>query len=473
VLRHSIIFLLSICHLTSSICHSQNVTIKGKVDASYLSDAVSIYAYTYDDYISYREKELANGPIDAKGNFSLSVPVSGTTYVFLTVDNAKAELIVEPDKIYDIDFSAKDPGAVNMLGMSVPVEIEFNNSDTSELNYLMADFSNRYEAFLEYHQPEIAKKIPVLFGEIDTMKMLCMEKYSKKNKPYLNTYINYTFASLEESLTLKDKEKMLDKYITGKPVLLNNYDYMSFFNQFFSVSVNYFMSNGKTQAEINSKQIFSSLKELFRQSKLLPNDTICEAVLLKSLSEYYRYPGYKVNAVLAILDQAGTQCKAEANRRAAQNLKKKLSVMNPGKPAPSLVFQDKDGKEVSLADFKGRYVYLNFWATWCASCTQEMTLIPDLKKQYGGKIIFVSISVDKKMDAMKNFLKKNPKLDPDKNGAGWNFLYCDNYKKAKEEFNVLTVPSYYLIDPKGNVMKAPAPNPVDIEDTFIQIKQRR
>jgi thiol-disulfide isomerase/thioredoxin len=140
--------------------------------------------------------------------------------------------------------------------------------------------------------------------------------------------------------------------------------------------------------------------------------------------------------------------------------------MNPGKPAPTLAFQDKDGKLVSLSDFKGKYIYLNFWATWCASCTQEMTLIPELKKSYGNKIVFVSVSVDKKPDDMKNFLKKNPKLD-------WSFLYCDSYKKAKEEFHVLTVPTYYLIDPKGNVLKSPAANPVDIEPTFMEIKQKR
>ena len=291
VFRYYIVLLLSICHLPSAICHAQNVTVKGKADPSYLSEANTIYALTYDDYISYKEKELANSKIDASGNFNLNFPVTQTIHIFLTVDNAKAELIVEPGKTYDINFSARDSDAVNMLGMTVPVDLEFNNSDSEELNYLMADFSNRYEAFLEYHHPQIAKKSPAIFGIIDTMKNLCIEKYSKAHKPYLDTYITYTFASLEESLTLRDKEKMLGKYITGKPVLLNNYEYMTFFNQFFSISTSYFMSKGETENEINSKQLFSSLMDWFKQSKLLANDTIREAVVIKSLSEYYRYPG--------------------------------------------------------------------------------------------------------------------------------------------------------------------------------------
>src|ERR1035437_3423377 len=462
---HILNFSFLIFNFSFLICFGQTVTIKGKADTSYLSAAKLIYAYTYDDYISYKEKGLASSAMDAKGNFNLSFPVSRPTYVYLIINNAKAEMVVEPNKSYDLNFLAKDSDAVNTLSIAVPVEIEFKNSEPTELNFLMADFSNRYEAFLEYHRPLITKKSSSVFGKIDTMKALCREKYSSYNNFYLNNYIDYTFASLEESITLKENEKMFKKYFENKPIQLNNYDYMTFFNQFFSTTVSSLMAPTKTSNEVNSRQNFSSLKDYFKQSGLLANDTLCEAVVLKALAEYFRYPAYKVNSVLSILDQASKQCKAEENRRSAENLKKKLSVMNVGKPAPSITFQDKDGKTVSLSDLNGKYVYLNFWATWCSSCTQEMMLIPELKKMYGSKITFISISVDKKPGAMKNFLKKNPKLD-------WTFLYCDNYKKTKDEFNVLTVPTYYLIDPKGNVFKSPAGKPQDIDPTFIQIKKK-
>ena len=381
------------------------------------------------------------------------------------VDNAKAEMVAEPDHTYNINFLAKDSDAVNTLSIAVPVEIEFNNSNDKELNFLIADFTGRYEAFLEYHHPMIAKKNPAVFGRIDTMKTLCRQKYSPFNNSYLNNYIVYTFASLEESIALRGNEKIFKNYLENKPVQLGSSDYMTFFNQFFNATASNFMNSTKTQNEI-TKQNFSSLMEYFKQNKFLANDTIRESVVLKALAEYSRYPACKVNSVLAILEQAGKQCKAEENRRSAENLKKKLSVMNIGKPAPVCSFLDKDGKSVSISDFRGKYVYLNFWATWCVSCTREMMLIPELKKLYGGKIAFVSVSIDKKTESMKNFLKANPKLD-------WTFLYCDNYKKTKEEFNVLTVPTYYVIDPKGNVFKSPADRPQDIEPFFIQIKKKK
>ncbi|MBI4929990.1 MAG: TlpA family protein disulfide reductase [Bacteroidetes bacterium] len=469
----TIFLAFAVCLIPYTFCLSQTVTIKGKADSSYLSSANTIDAYTYDDYISYREKELASSKLDEKGNFILSFSISEPTYIYLMVDNAKAEMVCEPNKTYDITFLTKDSDAVNTLSIAVPAELEFNNSNKTELNYLLADFSNRYESFLEDHRGMIAKKESAIFGKIDTMKTLFKKKYYLYNNSYLNNHIEYTFASLVASIALKGDEKVFNNYIEGKPIQLGNYDYMTFLNQFYSSISNSFMNNSKTQTEVE-KQIFSSLKDYYKQNKFIANDSICEMVILKSLAEYSRYPSaYKINAVLAILEQASKQCKSEANRRSAENLKKKLSVMNVGKPAPQLFFQNMDGKSVSLSNFKGKYVYLTFWASWSATSTQELTLIPELKKLYGSKITFVSICIDKKQETMKVFLQKNPKLDTGKNGAGWNFLYCDNYKKAKEEFNVLAVPTYFMLDPKGNVYKSPAPNPIDIEPVFIKIKKKQ
>ncbi len=453
---------------------SQNVIIKGNADSSYLSAARSIYAYTDEDFISYKEKELSSGLLDAKGNFTMNFSINAPTYIYLVVDNAKAEMICEPNKTYEIKFLPKDSDAVNTLSFSIPTGLEFSNSSDTELNYLMADFSNRYEAFLEDHRGMIAKKEPALFGKIDTIKTLFTKKYTAYNNSYLNNFIEYTFASLEENVSLKGKQKIYEQYIRGRKIQPGNYDYMAFFHQFFSSTTDMLMKSGKTQMEINSKQIFSSLLELYKQNKFLSNDTLCEMAVLKSLSEYYRYPSsYKTIAVLALLEQAEKQCKSATNRESAENIYKKLSVMNPGKPVSAMGFLNSDGKQVSLSDFKGKYVYLTFWTSWSAASTQEMTLIPDLKKLYGNKIAFISICLDKSQETMNNFLKKNAHLSADKSGYGWTFLYCDNYKKVKEEFNVLTVPAYFMLDPKGNVFKSPAPGPSEIEPVFIKIKKKQ
>ncbi|MFH1004614.1 MAG: TlpA disulfide reductase family protein [Bacteroidota bacterium] len=466
-------FILSL----NTLCLSQSVTIKGKVDKSYLSEMGEnrnnyIYAMTYDDYISYTEKEIDSSSIDANGNFNLSFFISSTTYLFLMVENAKAELYVEPGKTYEVDVLKKDSDAVQTLSIPVTVEIEFKNLDSTDLNFLIADFDSRYEAFLEYHRNFFLSKSNLIFGKIDTMKMLSKQKYSPYNKPYLNNYIEYTFASLEGNITLQDRKKIFVNYIEGKSFQLNNYEYMDFFNQFFSQTVNYFVTTKKMMEDVNVKETFSTLLYDIKQNKL-EDDTIQESVVLKALSKAMYIPDYKQNHIQTILNLASKECKSEMNRRTASNLLKKITCMKVGTKSPEFLLPDEKGKMISLYDFKGKYVYVMFWASWCISCIQEMMLIPELKKLYGGKIAFVSISLDKKFDLMKKFLDKNPKINPDKNEKDWTFLYCTNYPKIKKDYNVLTVPTYYLIDMKGNIFKAPADNPASIEPLFYQIKKKK
>jgi thiol-disulfide isomerase/thioredoxin len=82
----------------------------------------------------------------------------------------------------------------------------------------------------------------------------------------------------------------------------------------------------------------------------------------------------------------------------------------PAKPAgePAATFTGPDGKTLSLADFKGRILVVNFWATWCGPCKEEMPSLAALQKDYAEKPVQVlPISVDRLEDgaAAKDFLK--------------------------------------------------------------------
>lgn len=464
-MRKQILCFIWLIFIGSIIGYGQEIQIKGKVDSSYFAEDTAIYLFTYDDFISYQEKQLAVSGFDKKGNFNLTFFSATVLPVFLTVGNAKAEMIAEPGKIYEVIFLGKDSDVANTFSMSVPVELEFLNSDDKELNFLLADFSSRYDNFLYDHTNMIVKKDPAIFTKIDTVKMLALKKYSLINNGYLNNYIEYTFASLEETISLKGNEKSFNRYIKNRPVQLSNPDYMAFLHQFYDDMIKSFMGSVTAQTEIH-KQSFASLLNYLARSKFLENDTIRETIALKALSEVKKYPIHKVNTVLAILEQAEKECKSPQNRKSAENLRKKLSRMNVGSKVPDIKFRNQKGKIVSLSDFKGKYLYINFWASWCISCTQELALFPELKKNHGNKITFISVSVDKIFETMKNFLKKNPEYD-------WYFLHANDHKEMKQEFNLISVPAYLLVDPNGNILKYPAEKPQNIEPVFIGIKKKQ
>ncbi len=75
---------------------------------------------------------------------------------------------------------------------------------------------------------------------------------------------------------------------------------------------------------------------------------------------------------------------------------KKADRIAPGQPCPDFSFADNTGKTVTLADLKGKFVYIDMWATWCGPCKGEMPSLLELEKRFEGKdILFVSLSIDK------------------------------------------------------------------------------
>ena len=91
----------------------------------------------------------------------------------------------------------------------------------------------------------------------------------------------------------------------------------------------------------------------------------------------------------------------------------KLELVSTPKPPPAASFVDGAGKPVALADFKGKVVVVNLWATWCAPCKKEMPTLAKLAGDYAGKPVEVAaVSVDSASatDAAKQFIAEHKPL---------------------------------------------------------------
>ena len=108
-----------------------------------------------------------------------------------------------------------------------------------------------------------------------------------------------------------------------------------------------------------------------------------------------------VAAVVYIIVQASTKPAPQAPTNvpvasATHDVASKLEHPADGKQPPAYVFFDGDGKKVTPADFKGKVVVMNLWATWCGPCKIEMPTLATLAKAYAGKpVAVVAISIDK------------------------------------------------------------------------------
>ncbi|RSK38560.1 TlpA family protein disulfide reductase [Mangrovimonas spongiae] len=138
------------------------------------------------------------------------------------------------------------------------------------------------------------------------------------------------------------------------------------------------------------------------------------------------------------------------------------------KGSPSPVFENYEnhaGGTTSLSDLKGKYVYIDVWATWCGPCKAEIPYLKEVEKKYHDKNIeFVSISIDdakrsgggsmeKAKEKWSNMVEEKElggiQLISDKN---WQSEFVQNYK-------INGIPRFILIDPDGNIVSPDAPRP--------------
>jgi len=99
--------------------------------------------------------------------------------------------------------------------------------------------------------------------------------------------------------------------------------------------------------------------------------------------------------IVHVFIKPGAPPVAASSSPAAASDMAKLTKAFAGTPEPATPIIDADGKTLTLADFKGRPVLVNLWATWCAPCRKEMPSLAKLKATYGDKLLIIPISMDK------------------------------------------------------------------------------
>lgn len=134
------------------------------------------------------------------------------------------------------------------------------------------------------------------------------------------------------------------------------------------------------------------------------------------------------------------------------------NALQPGNPSPKFNYENQKGGKTSLDNLKGKYIYIDLWATWCGPCREEIPFLQKVEESYKGRNIeFVSISID----AIKDQAKWS-KFVTEKQLGGIQLL-ADNEWKSKfiRDYGVHGVPTFILIDPNGNIISARAPKPSD------------
>jgi len=154
----------------------------------------------------------------------------------------------------------------------------------------------------------------------------------------------------------------------------------------------------------------------------------------------------RIAAVLLPLVLAGAGTAAEDGAVSVERPRLGEFIPNsPPIPAPTISVVDLAGNTVSLSDFAGRIVLINFWATWCEPCLREMPSLERMQSRLGDQITVVAISEDR---------GGSKTVEPFINKLGLKSFktYLDPKSDAGRAFKVAGLPTSFLIDREGRVL---------------------
>ncbi len=455
---------------------AQTVEING-FSTQYSNDTLTFY--TFDDLITNNEKELIKTLVNDSGYFSCSFDLKETSLAYIYLGIYKGLIYFEPGKYYEIklpDRKDKNIGdSLNPYFNETELYLGIYNSNKDELNFLIKKFDYFYDNYIQ-------DKFYILYqqgynSKVDTFITKLSNYFSFANNTYFSYYMKYKFAYLRYIAYERDLKFVTKEYYLNQAYLYNNTAYMTMFNLLYQ---NYFTYYSQTQ---DGENIFSDIaraKSIYHLKKTLDNnislsnDTLKELVILKGLldafspknvGEYKSFPGPQL---LQTLDSMIVLTKIPEHKHIAENIKKKVTKKRliQGEKAPEFELLNKDNEFVSLKSFSGKYLYLTFYSTWSYSCLKEIGLLKNIYDKHKKDIEIVTIFCDGTMQNMIDIIEKND--------YSWTFLHINDKTEILKIYNIIVYPSYFLIDPYGEIILVPAPSPnEDFERNFFKILNSR
>jgi peroxiredoxin len=418
----------------------------------------------YDNYITKKEKKLAECKIDSAGNSSVIVDIDDIQYVFMHYEKLIYYFFVEPNSDINVTFSEKElldeKEKLNPFFEPLSISASVTATKGDNLNQQLIDIDSKSDdAILAVAKNK--KENDRHFK--DSLLTVFKNSLNDSDNEFVNDYAKYRVASLEYLFKLKPLKNLQTEYFADKPVLYTNPAYCELFNH---INDKYFLhrtqqAQGNAFRQAVNKGNLVEIRKILSQNDYLSNKDFCDFLILQNACNEFYDSNFSRSALLEIVNSVAKDASTE-NKIIAEDVRSAIVNLLAGYSPPDFELFDMQGNKKSLQAFFGKYVYLGFFSVNSYGCIKDFYLMKQLAKKFGEKISFVSICIDSK-DDIENFIKEEQ--------INWTFLLCDNSKDIIKEYDVRTFPTYYLIDKNGKLLKSPAPSPSeDIYQIFEELK---
>ena len=303
----------------------------------------------------------------------------------------------------------------------------------------------------------VDKKIASMKRLLKARKFAADDKFLKMEEGrityfYANAFLMYpvshTYLTQDTTLVLgKDYYDTLRQYVKEDDDLADNDEYRNYMIE----TAHVFDEAGK-----NIRQLYPKvLAEMSYIGENTKSDKVRE-----SLIHFLAFTYVEGNGVENITDLQNLYYTYVTSPRLNDIFKKACAKWDKaavGRPSPMFKGVDVNGKEMTLRDFRGKYIYIDMWATWCGPCQKELPFLKKLEEKFKGRnIVFVGLSIDQ--DKAKWAARV-------KSGAlSGTQLHIGKGSKFQSDYRISGIPRFILLDPNGRIVNPDMTRPSS-EDT--------
>lgn len=422
-------------------------TIKGKIKG-YAGEKVTVAynkgKYTLTDTVS----------ITKNGSFTYE----NAEYVpdFMSVAKQRFTLFMRPGSHLEISLDIRDAEKWKAVFKGDYVAENDYRFSMQQFQYLQHKLlSGEYIPFKEF-QEQLLDEFSLLAGKLEKVSDKELKAQGTELQNVLPFYIGFeyynTFRRSQPDKVMADK---------GFAAFMDGIDLSDRTHADYNVVSQVINWNLDRQGITDAKE--RSMCYFDMAAKLIKDEQVCNGHLSAHMK--WKLMGEKNSELQVLFDKYASVCtdtaQIAANRDRLNVVMNYFEIRN-GVQAPDFEMVDTAGHKVRLSDFRGKMVYIDVWATWCAPCKAEIPHVATLHKQFmeDERIEFISISVDTKAKGWKKMVAKDQPTWKQFIVEGGTDSYF--YKKYAIEF----IPRFMVIDKNGKIveisyMKPSAPGCAD------------
>ncbi|NEW82451.1 MAG: TlpA family protein disulfide reductase [Mariniphaga sp.] len=447
--------------LISIQVNAQKSVLSGKA-ADYKTKEITFY--TIPDPVLRQKLELASTKIAIDGTFSVALPISQTIEIYTDLEKYCGTMVVEPGENYTITlppFSLRTSNeAHSSYFKPAPFWLGLPAGDNNDLNFAVRSFvvdfnSETVKNTVSIYQKQSKEVVNEIIGRLEA-------KYLANKNEYFKTLKNYYFAELEYAVNQRTPEFVIKKYFATEPVQLHHPIYQRAFETIFSDFLR------KQSQDIQNREIvhltnsgnYLKLVSLFESRGY--KKEFAELVVLKGLNDGYYSNTFAKEGVMKAIEMAQTATISAILQPIAHQVKRKLSLLAVGGKAPELRLSNLKKSQVTLDQYRGKFIYLSFFNSKSSDCRAELDSIVSIEKRLRQVLTVVSVALDDDFDAAVKLWNSK--------GYKWELLNGSKQKQLIINYNASITPAFYLIDPDGALKLSQAPSPSHgLEPLFLKM----